>query len=41
MQLDPIEQLYKLFYRESSFRTALYKLDPVLFRRFTNGEIRV
>lgn len=32
MQLDPIEQLYKLFCRESSFRTALYKLDPVLFR---------
>lgn len=31
MQLDPIEQLYKLFCRESSFRTALYKLDPVLF----------
>lgn len=35
MQLDPIEQLYKLSCRESSFRTTLYKLDPVLFRRFT------
>jgi hypothetical protein len=24
---------------DPQFRRALYKLDPVLFRRFTNGEV--
>ncbi len=31
--------LFILFCRDPQFRRSLYKLDPVLFRRFTNGEV--
>lgn len=33
--------LFILFCRDPQFRRSLYKLDPVLFRRFTNGEMRL
>lgn len=33
--------LFNLFRHDPQFRRSLYKLDPVLFRRFTNGEVRL
>lgn len=34
---EAVSLLFILFCRDPQFRWALYKLDPVLFRRFTNG----
>lgn len=34
---EAVSLLFILFCRDPQFRRALYKLDPVLFRRFTNG----
>ena len=36
---EAVSLLFILFCRDPQFRRALYKLDPVLFRRFTNGEV--
>lgn len=36
---EAVSLLFILFCRDSQFRRALYKLDPVLFSRFTNGEV--
>ena len=33
--------LFILFCRDPQFRRSLHKLDPVLFHRFTNGEVRL
>ena len=38
---EAVNLLFTLFCRDPQFRRSLYKLDPVLFRRFTNGEIRL
>lgn len=36
---EAVSLLFILFCRDPQFRRSLYKLDPVLFRRFTNGEV--
>lgn len=36
---EAVSLLFILFCRDPQFLRALYKLDPVLFRRFTNGEV--
>lgn len=36
---EAVSLLFILFCRDPQFRQALRKLDPVLFRRFTDGEI--
>jgi hypothetical protein len=36
---EAVSLLFILFCRDPQFWRALYKLDPVLFRRFTNGEV--
>lgn len=36
---EAVSLLFILFCRDLQFRRTLYKLDPVLFRRFTNGEV--
>ena len=36
---EAVSVLFILCCRDPQFRRALYKLDPVLFRRFTNGEV--
>lgn len=36
---EAVSVLFILFCRDPQFRRTLYKLDPVLFRRFTNGEV--
>lgn len=36
---ETVSILFILFCRDPQFRQALHKLDPVLFRRFTNGEV--
>lgn len=36
---EAVSVLFILFCRDPQFRRALYKLDPVLFRRSTNGEV--
>ena len=35
---EAVSLLFILFCRDPQFRRALYKLDPVLVRRLTNGE---
>lgn len=37
---EAASQLYILFRRDPQFRRSLHKLDPVLFRRLTNAEVR-
>lgn len=36
---EAVNLLFILFRRDPQFRRSLHKLDPVLFRRFTNGEV--
>nr|DAH65510.1 MAG TPA: zinc-ribbon domain protein [Caudoviricetes sp.] len=36
---EAVSLLFILFCCDPQFRRSLYKLDPVLFRRFTNGEV--
>ena len=36
---EAVSLLFILFCRDPQFRRSLYKLDTVLFRRFTNGEV--
>lgn len=36
---EAVSLLFILFCRDQQFQRALHKLDPVLFRRFTNGEV--
>lgn len=36
---EAVSLLFILFCRDPQFQRSLYKLDPVLFRRFTNGEV--
>ena len=36
---EAVRLLFILFCRDPQFLRALHKLDPVLFRRFTNGEV--
>lgn len=36
---ETVSILFILFCRDPQFRQALHKLDPVLFRRFTDGEV--
>lgn len=36
---EAVSLLFILFCRDPQFRRALHKLDPVLFSRFTNGEV--
>lgn len=36
---EAVSLLFILFCRDPQFQRTLYKLDPVLLRRFTNGEV--
>lgn len=36
---EAVSLLFILCCRDPQFRRALHKLDPVLFSRFTNGEV--
>lgn len=36
---EAVSLLFILFCRDPQFQRALHKLDPVLFSRFTNGEV--